>query len=488
MWRKWSMTDRSTSAKVARTADLRRLVGTLGDWAVGPVPLFRQLSRAVAGAIESGALAEGLRLPSERALATALFVSRGTTLAAYELLTNDGLVERRPGSGTYVAGPTAWGLPDGRDGSGLVHRLVERSGARSTVIDLSISVLHDAGGLPAVTLSTGDLRAMVPETGYSPWGSPGLRALIAERVTGWGLPTTPGQVVVTAGAQQGISAAAACWLRPGDTVVVEDPGYPGAIAAFAQAGARLVGVPVDGDGVRPDELGVALAARPALVYLQPTVQSPTGTVLPAARRRHVAELVRRYRVPLVEDLALADLCWGSAPPPVAALCPEASVVVVGSLSKVLWGGLRLGFVRAPEALALRFARVKATSDLGTSAVSQMLAERMLAGEPGVWLTRAAELRHRYEVLAAALADRLGAWHWTEPAGGLSIWVSLGGVDAERFAHVALRHGVAVATATPLSVSDRHTDRIRLSFAAPPAILREGVERLREAWDTCLDVG
>jgi DNA-binding transcriptional MocR family regulator len=461
---------------------VRRVIGGLGDWTVGPGPLVRQLARALAGAIENGTLAEGLRLPSERALARSLFVSRGTTVAAYDRLVGDGLVERRPGSGTFVAGAAALGLPDGREGSPLVHRLVEHSHGPSGVIDLSLSVLHDAVGLPDVTLSTGDLRAMAPSTGYSPWGSSGLRALVAAHVTGWGLPTSSDQVVITTGAQQGISAAAACWLRPGDTVVVEDPCYPGAIAAFAQAGARFVGVPVDGDGVRLDELGRALADRPALVYLQPTVQSPTGTVLSAVRRRHVAELVDRHRVPLVEDLALADLCWTPAPPPVAALCSDASVAVVGSLSKTLWGGLRLGFVRAPEPLALRFARVKATSDLGSSAVSQMLAERLLSGPTDLWRSRSSELRRRYEALADALARRLPAWHFDEPSGGLSLWVSLGGVDAERVAQTALRHGVAVATAAPLSVTDGHGDRIRLSFAAPAAVLRQGVERLGRAWD------
>jgi DNA-binding transcriptional MocR family regulator len=436
----------------------------------------------VAAAVESGTLAEGLRLPSERALSAALFVSRGTAVAAYDLLVADGLVARRHGSGTYVIGAAAMGLPDGREGSPLVHRLVERSHGRTTTIDLSLSVLHDADALPAAVLSSEDLRAMAPETGYSPWGSPGLRSIVAEHVTEWGLPTSAGQVVITTGAQQGISAAAACWLRPGDDVVVEDPCYPGAIAAFTQAGARLTGVPVDGDGVRIDELAAAMARRPALVYLQPTVQSPTGTVLSMARRRRIAELVGLYRVPLVEDLALADLCWTAAPPPVASLCPDASVAVVGSLSKVLWGGMRLGFVRAPEALALRFARVKATSDLGSSAVSQLLAERMLTGPGQPWTTRAGELRRRYDVLGAALSNRLGAWSWDEPSGGLSIWVSLGGVDAERFAQTALRHGVAVATAAPLSVSDGHADRIRLSFASPPEVLGQAVERLRAAWD------
>jgi DNA-binding transcriptional MocR family regulator len=476
------MTNRSTSGKVARSGEVRRLVGMLGDWATGPGPLFRQLARAVGGAIESGALAEGVRLPSERALSSALFVSRGTTIAAYDVLVADGLVERRPGSGTYVAGADGFGLPDGREGSALVHRLVERSSASSAIIDLSISVLHDADGLPAVSLSTPDFLDVVPGTGYSPWGSAPLRTLVAARVTRWGLPTTAAQVVIVAGAQQGISAAAACWLRPGDAVVVEDPCYPGAIAAFAQAGARLVGVPMDGHGARLDELRRALEARPALVYLQPTVQSPTGSVMPAARRRRLAELVREYRVPLVEDLALADLCWTTPPPPIASFCPDASVAVIGSLSKVLWGGLRLGFVRAPEPLALRFARVKATADLGTSAVSQMVAERLLSGPDDIWDRRARQLRRRYQTLAAALGQQLGRWHWDEPAGGLSLWVSLDGVDAERFAQAALRHGVAVATAGPLSVSGDHGDRIRLSFAAPPAVLRQGVERLRRAWD------
>src|SRR5580704_9170652 len=240
------MTNRSTSAKVARSDDLRRLVDTLGDWTLGPGPLFRQLSRALSSAIESGSLPEGLRLPSERALSSALFVSRGTVLSAYDLLLADGLLDRRPGSGSFVAGPSTLGLPDGREGTALVHRLVASSRSPSALIDLSISVLPDPSGLPPFTLSAAALSTMDPPTGYSPWGSPGLRALVADHITDWGLPTVPGQVVITAGAQQAISAAASCWLRPGDTVVLEDPTYPGAVAAFSQAGARLHGLPLDG--------------------------------------------------------------------------------------------------------------------------------------------------------------------------------------------------------------------------------------------------
>ena len=406
-------------------------------------------------------------------------------MAAYDQLVADGLVERHQGSGSYVLGAGLLGLPPGREGSALVHRLVERSAGPSSIIDLSISVLHDASELPPVALASSELNAVEPDTGYSPWGLTGLRDKVAEHVTGWGLPSVADEIVITTGAQQAISAAAACWLRPGDTVVVEDPTYPGAIAAFGQAGAQLRGVAVDRAGVRVDELATALADRPALVYLQPTVHSPTGVVLSASRRRTIAAVIEEARVPLVEDLALADLAWMTAPPPIASYCTNASVAVVGSLSKLFWGGLRIGWVRAPAPLAVRFANVKATQDLGSSAVSQVLAERLLEAVTAADSTYVdhlhAQLRSRYEVLALALAAELPSWMWEPPSGGLSIWVRLPTPTAEAFAQSALRHGVAVATATPLSPTTRHADRLRLSFSGPPELLREGVQRLAEAW-------
>lgn len=479
------MATRATSARVARSAQLHALVDELGDWPTGTGPLLRQLARALASGIERGALAPGARLPAERALASALSVSRGTAVAAYDLLVADGLVERRRGSGTFVIGAGSLGLPPGREGSALVARLVDRSvDATPGVIDLSISVLRHPVGLPEVAVGTRDLLAVRPDTGYSPWGLEELRRSVARMVTGWGLATGPSEVVVTTGAQQGISAAAACWVRPGDAVIVEDPTYPGAVAAFGAAGARLVGVAVDGSGVRPGALADAVAREhPVLVYLQPTLHSPTGVVLSERRRREVADVLAEARVPLVEDHALAGLCWEPAPPPIAAQRPGYPVAVVGSLSKRYWGGLRVGFVRAPEPVALRFARVKATQDLGSSAVSQLLAGRLLeAPDSDAYVERRnAELRRRYEHLAGALRAALPGWTWTEPAGGLSIWVRLPHPVAERLAQAALREGVAVATAAPLSPDAGDQHHLRLSFAAPQAELTEGVARLERAW-------
>lgn len=440
-------------------------VDQLGDWSVGRGPLHRRLAVALSRLVERGAVPEGARLPSERALASALSVSRGTVVAAYDLLVADGVVERRHGSGTYAVGSAAVGLPAGREGSGLVARLVDASAGPADVIDLSLSVLQDASGLPDVGVTTADLASVAPDTGYSPWGLRGLREAVAERLTADGLPSTAEQVVITTGAQQGISLAAACWVRPGDRVVVDDPTYPGALSAFTAAGADLA------DG------------HPALVYAQPSIQSPTGAVLGRPQRDALAQQVVDLGVPLVEDLALAGLAWDRLPEPVAARIPDHPVAVVGSLSKLLWGGLRLGFVRAPEPVALRFARVKATHDLGTSAVSQLLAERLLRHpdcESRI-ATRNRRLRERYEVLAGALRHHLPDWTWDEPKGGLSVWVRLPGPTADRLAQLALRHGVAVATADALSASPgRHRDRLRLSFALPPEELEEGVRRLAAA--------
>ena len=454
----------------------------LGPWLDGKGPLFRRLARAIAGAIERGTLINGARLPSERALAEALAIGRGTAVAAYDLLVAAGVLERRRGSGSYVRvlGPA---LPSGREGSTLVHRLVQRSDAESDVIDLSLSVLRDAGGIPAASVSTDDLRAVTPESGYTPWGLPALRRTIASHITAWGLPTDEHQVVITTGAQQAISAAAACWVRPGDTVVVDDPTYPGALSAFRQAGARLVGTPMDRHGVRVETLRQRLDDRPAALYLQSTLHSPTGTILGAGRRREIGAMVASSRVPLIEDLALADLAWRNAPPPIAAAIPEASVAVVGSLSKLLWGGFRVGFVRAPEALALRFARIRATHDLGSSVVSQLLVERLVESESIAKLSkrRTEEVQARYQVLAGALSRHLPDWTWHEPAGGLSLWVKLPAGSSESFARHALRQGVAVAASTVLSPSSEHRDRLRLSFAALPEELEEGVDRLAAAW-------
>lgn len=475
------MTDRASSAIVARSAARDRLVATLGDWSRGSGPLYRQLARALTAAVERGELARGARLPSERAFATALLVSRGVVVAAYDSLVADEIAERRQGSGTFVAGPAPGDLPVGREGSALVGRLVDQ-GSADRIIDLSISVLHEADGLPPVSLRATGLPAVDAD---SPWGTPALRARIAERLTAIGLPSTASQVVVTTGAQQGISIAAGCWVRPGDLVVVDDPTYPGALAAFGAAGAEVRGVAVDKDGVVLAEIEAALEDRPALLYLQSGPHSPTGGRLSAHRRKVIAGWLAERRIPLVEDHALFALDWSGRrpPPPLAAHLPEHPIAVVGSYSKRFWAGLRVGFVRAPEPVARRLVRVKATHDLGSSSVSQAMALRLLdhVDHDAFVASRNADLARRCALLVALLAESLPDWSCTVPDGGLSLWVRLPTPTAARFADRALSHGVAVATAEGLSATNRHLDRLRLTFASSESDLHDAVERLAAAW-------
>ncbi|MGN6695780.1 MAG: PLP-dependent aminotransferase family protein [Aquihabitans sp.] len=456
-------------------------IDVLGDWATGSGPLYRRLERALAGAVERGDLAPGRRLPSERALAPAIAVSRGVVVAAYDQLVEQGTVIRRSGSGTFVAVPAGGALPPGREGSRLVRRFVDRSQDRP-VIDLSISVLATPLGVPTVGVLTSDVAAGDEDL----WGVPELRRRIASRLTAIGLPSEAEEVVVTTGAQQGISIACSSWLRPGDRVVVDDPTYPGVLPAIAALGAQAVPVAVDAKGPILAELEAALDLQPALVYLQSGPHSPTGGRLSDHRRRTIARWLVDRRIPLIEDHALFSVDWSGERPliPLAAHIPDHPVAVVGSYSKRFWAGLRVGFVRAPRPVAQRLARVKGTHDLGSSTVSQAMALRLLdhRNHDRAVARRNDELARRAALVVGLLADQLPSWRCEAPAGGLSLWVRLPDAVASRFADAALRHGVAVATAEGLSARpEAHRDRLRLTFALGEPDLRAAVPRLAAAW-------
>jgi DNA-binding transcriptional MocR family regulator len=345
-------------------------------------------------------------------------------------------------------------------------------------------VLDDPTGLPEVAVRTGELAGLGPS---SPWGLDALRHRIAERLGAIGLPSTAEQVLVTTGAQQGLALAMACWVRPGDRVVVDDPTYPGVLGAVAAAGARAIGVPVDRHGPHLEQLAAALGAGPALLSVQSGPHSPTGGRASEHRRRAIASLAVDHRVPVVEDHALFALDWSGrrTPAPIAAQAPDHPIAVVGSYSKRFWSGLRVGFVRAPAPVARRLARVKAVHDLGSSIPAQALAlgllehpdhERFVAERNGA-------LARRADLLVRLLDEALPRWKVAAPDGGLSLWVALPEPVAARFADIARRHGVVVATAEGLSADpERHRDRLRLTFARPEAELREGVRRLASAWD------
>jgi DNA-binding transcriptional MocR family regulator len=289
------------------------------------------------------------------------------------------------------------------------------------------------------------------------------------------LPTDPAQIVVTSGAQDALRLLAAA-LRP-DTLVATCPTYPGLLGAFGP-GRRVVPLPLGPSG--PDPGAVERAARSAgtLVYLMPTGHNPVGHVLPTQARQAIAAVADRAEATIVEDLALADLHLGPgpAPPPLAALSPR--VVAVGSVAKLLWGGLRVGWIRADEPLRSTLIAAKPVA----AAVSQAVTERLLAGVDEAWLSaHRTALARRRDHLAGLIADRLPAWRVTRPAAGLSMWVEVPVADVATFAHTAARHGVLIAPGATACVDRRHHQFTRLSFAEQFDTLTLAADRLAVAW-------
>ena len=271
---------------------------------------------------------------------------------------------------------------------------------------------------------------MTATSGYFPLGLPALRAAIARHLTErLGLPADPAEVIVTTGGQQAMDLLIRCEVLPGQPVVVEDPTFPGALDALYRAGARVIGIPA-GTGLDPDRLEhVVRTHRPAMVYLIPTHHNPTGLVMPAGHRRRVARLAAAHPDTLfVDDMTMAELPLGDnpPPPPLAALAPrQPNLVSVGSLSKLYWGGLRTGWVRASAGLIARVAAAKAAADLGSAAFPQAIVAALLDDEhDDIVKWRREWLRARHDALSGALRTHLPEWTWPEPDGGLTLWVRL----------------------------------------------------------------
>jgi DNA-binding transcriptional MocR family regulator len=509
---------------------------SLGTWQAAPGPLYRRLAAAIAAAVSGGRLPAGSRLPAERPLAAALAVSRTTVIGAYDLLREEGWVESRRGSGTRVrapspafppegaalpadgaidggVAPSRGGVPasappvavaggpgglsspagPGATGTGELTRPLRRMAFFRGLVEASGSRIDFVGAhLPAAqpflaeewAAAAPDVAAQLGHHGYLGLGLPALREAIAAHLAAAGLPTAAEQVLVTSGAQQAIGLVAALYLQPGDAVALEDPNYPGALDTFNYARARLVPIPVTADGANVERLREAVVREaPRLVYLVPSFHNPTGALMPAAQRRAVARLAAETATPVVEDLTLADLDLDVAPPPpIAAAVPGAPVLTIGSLSKLVWAGLRVGWVRAEAPVIARLARFKVLSDLGSSLPSQILAARLLRRAAAIRDARRQEARERRRALEQALAAALPDWTWRRPVGGLCLWVRLPRGNAEELARHALRHGVGLVPGPTCSPRDAWETYLRLPFVLEHEQMLEGIARLARAWE------
>ncbi|MFD8382892.1 PLP-dependent aminotransferase family protein [Streptomyces sp. NPDC059679] len=360
-------------------------------------------------------------------------------------------------------------------------------------------VISFAGGLPAAELFDAEairaafdrVLAEAPREAlqYSTTeGDPALRAATAARLTARGLPTDPDALLVTSGSQQALTLLATALLEPGDTVVVEDPTYLAALQCFSFAGARIVSVPSDEDGLDPAALDALVEReRPKLLYTIPTFQNPTGRTLPAERRRAVAEVAERRGLWIVEDDPYGELRFAGEPVPWIASLPEAAdrTVLLGSYSKIMAPGLRLGWLRAPATLRRACAIAKQAADLHTPTVTQMAAARYLTdSDLDAHLTHVRDAyRDRRDALLAGLPEALpDGSRWNRPDGGMFVWASLPeGYDATERLRVAVEHDVAYVPGAPFFAAAPDPAAMRLSFVThTPDEIAEGLRRLAKA--------
>jgi DNA-binding transcriptional MocR family regulator len=470
--------------------EIQPLVRNLGSWSLGKGSLQQKLARALMQAVRNGYLIPGSRLPSERTLAQALMLSRTTVVAAYDALREAGWLESRPGSGTWVCERSA--AVAAARGSARTAALSESPVLNLLApqdcenrLDFALGTPMPLTELPIelFTLPPGEFEALIRDRQYYPLGLATLRRAIARAYTHSGLDTSDTEVLITNGAQAAISLCAALYVQRQDAVLLEDPTYFGALDAFRTAGARITPLPVEQDGVRPSILRDRIRSTAArLVYVTPTFQNPTGSIMPAAERKEVGKIIADSGVPLIDDNSMADLVMeGSTPPPIAVYAPQAPILTIGSLSKLICPSLRIGWVRAPAWIIERLARLKSSLDLASPLLTQAIAVRLVEEIGTARNLRRHQLKPRRDLLAGLLHKHLPEWRFREPNGGLYFWTQLPQGDSRELAQVALRHGVILLPGPYASAVGKHERFLRLPFLAEPETMRTAIKRVSAAW-------
>lgn len=430
-------------------------------------PRYISLADALAGRIETESAHS---LPSARSLAVQLGLNRATVTSAYRELARRGLVVLRPGR-------------RGRQRAAVPVAHTDVAGPRGDAIDLA-RYSPDAGLLPSGGvlrwLGLGDGEGEAVAQYGDAWGYGPLREWLRDRLGGWGVEAP--DVLLTAGVQHGLDLLLRTVARPGDAVLVEDPTYPGLPPLLAMHQLRVAGLPVHPDGIRPDEArALARKLHPRLAILTPTLHNPTGGVMDEERRRETLAALAGSGVLVVEELFEPGLVVdGAVPPPLAALDP--GVIAVGSFSKALFPGLRVGWMVGPRDLVERVAAVKRAADLSGS--SFLEATALGLARRGELESQLARLRvaaaRRLEIVLGELAAAPPGVRWSPPRGGFSMMVTLApGQSSRAIAARAAELGAWVLAGPSMSVTGRD-DVLRLAYAAASGErLRAGVAKVVE---------
>jgi DNA-binding transcriptional MocR family regulator len=460
-----------------RALSPERLTALVG--AFPRAPAYRGLRQAMQELIGDGRIPLGTRLPSERAVAQALDLSRNTVTRAYADLIAAGFATVRQGSGTYAAVPL-----DRRRAHD--HALLARSDAHPAqgMIDLVCAASAATPGVAAAyERALAALPAYLGSDGYLPSGLPVLQALIAEGYARRGLPTRPEQIVITSGALSALAIAARALSRPGDRIMLESPVYSNAIEALRIGGGRLVSAPLLDAGWDLDGIEATLQqTAPHLAYLIPDFQNPTGFLMRDDERARYAASLRATRTVAIVDEALQATSLSGATMPAPFATHAADAITIGSASKLYWGGLRVGWIRAPRDLVDRLVKVRVQFDLGSSLFDQLVMTELM-GDESIAELRRSQLLQRRDALAQALREHLPDWRFRLPEGGLTLWLQMPQGSATRLAAQAELAGVHLAPGPVFSVEGGGDTWLRFPYAKPEEALVQAVQRLAHLWSS-----
>jgi len=323
-----------------------------------------------------------------------------------------------------------------------------------------------------------------------PLGNVRLREFLAQKLKRTaGIACAADEILITSGSLQALDLVNGILLSRGDTVIIEQATYQGALTRLARLGVNAVGIPLDGDGMRIDALAAALddlkrrAVRPKYIYTIPTVQNPTGTILSETRRNEMLRLAGEHGVPIFEDDCYADLIWdGRRPPALHALSKHGGVIHIGSFSKSIAPALRVGYIVADWSLLSRMLALK--TDAGSGALEQMVLGEFCPAHFDAHVPRLNRgLRAKLETLMDALNEQFGtAAEFDDPKGGIFLWVKLPDeVDTLKLFQPALAAGVAINPGPEWSTDKSYgKSRTRLCFANPShEAIRAGIATLAE---------
>lgn len=484
------------------TIDLKREATT---------PLYRQVYAELARKIRAGELTPGSRLPSVRSLAQRLRVSLITIVQAYDALASEGLVHAAVGRGTFVGSAfSPSNFTDARSGEAQaptvetdwqttlpVYLRAPRIAAMQALLRPALrgNIISLAGGTPDPTLfplrALGRLwrRAMAVEDPCflqygTPQGDYNLRAWIAAHCGSLGFSVTPDDVLITSGSQQAIDLIARTFVGAGDYVLVESPTFPTALDIFEGRGAKLLGVPMDAEGMRVEITDIlADRYRPRLIYTIPTAQNPTGVTMNEDRRRRLSALARRHNLLIVEDDTCSEFTYDQdAPPAIKAFDAGGHVLFVKSFSKTVIPGLRVGCLVARGAPLDRLMESKSVVDRFTSPLVQRTLWRYLSSRQyhrDLDTARETYRRRRDTALRALEASMPPGVTWTHPSAGFNLWVNLpDGVSASEAFEEGLKAGVACGLGDVYLPHTPPPSGLRVSFAdKPESAISDGIRRL-----------